>query len=440
MGVRWAAALTTVVTVLLACASPAHAEKTKVTITGDEYSVLGLGCSLREAVQTVNTDASFGGCARKGSGPDEIVLTGGLTYTRSRAGIEDLNATGDLDITGRTKIRVKGQGKATIDGNDLDRVIEIRPGARLDASRLIIRNGSLTSAQPLVVGAGILSQGKLGLKASLIEENEIPTNSGCPCGGGVGIVDGKAKLVKTTIRRNSVAVNLAGGLAFLGGDLTVQKSSISDNVANRGAGVYLGGSAEDSATFESSTISGNEALLDDSSDGGGMWIGGFGGAMLKATNLTISGNRANRNGGGIYQSMGSLKLNAATITDNLADSDVNGTGDGGGIYANNGVALRNSIVAGNLNLDETTADCGFQVPLFPHSLVGKETGCFSGGSPKATNKPKLRSLADNGGPTRTHALKPESPAVDKAHAGSAPHRDQRGVKRDAKPDIGAFER
>ena len=48
-------------------------------------------------------------------------------------------------------------------------------------------------------------------------------------------------------------------------------------------------------------------------------------------------------------------------------------------------------------------------------------------------------LASNGGPTKTVALKKGSPAIGKAGS-SPPKCDQRGVKRDAKPDIGAYER
>ena len=57
--------------------------------------------------------------------------------------------------------------------------------------------------------------------------------------------------------------------------------------------------------------------------------------------------------------------------------------------------------------------------------------------------PGIQRLADNGGPTKTIALRKHSKAID--HAGSdAPKLDQRGVRRrvkgDRKPDIGAFER
>jgi hypothetical protein len=54
----------------------------------------------------------------------------------------------------------------------------------------------------------------------------------------------------------------------------------------------------------------------------------------------------------------------------------------------------------------------------------------------------LAALADNGGPTQTHALLPGSPAIDAASDDCPPPAtDQRGVSRPqgAKCDIGAFE-
>ncbi len=53
----------------------------------------------------------------------------------------------------------------------------------------------------------------------------------------------------------------------------------------------------------------------------------------------------------------------------------------------------------------------------------------------------LGPLADNGGPTLTHALGAGSPAIDAADAGACPATDQRGVARPqgAGCDVGAFE-
>jgi Ca2+-binding RTX toxin-like protein len=48
-------------------------------------------------------------------------------------------------------------------------------------------------------------------------------------------------------------------------------------------------------------------------------------------------------------------------------------------------------------------------------------------------------LADNGGPTRTIAIRADGPAAGAADPASATATDQRGFARDAAPDLGAFE-
>jgi hypothetical protein len=57
---------------------------------------------------------------------------------------------------------------------------------------------------------------------------------------------------------------------------------------------------------------------------------------------------------------------------------------------------------------------------------------------------KLGKLADNGGPTKTVALQSGSRAINAADPSALPpevvRMDQRGVRRDNQPDIGAYER
>ena len=78
-----------------------------------------------------------------------------------------------------------------------------------------------------------------------------------------------------------------------------------------------------------------------------------------------------------------------------------------------------------------------------HNLASDSTCVLSATGDKSSVDPKLGPLADNGGPTKTHALLPGSPVFD---AGSPncpppPATDQRGVARPQGQvcDIGAFE-
>ena len=413
-------------------ASAAHAAEITVSTRLDEFGTNEEKCSLREAVQAANTNSNFGGCTRARSGVgDKILLSGGKTYERSLAGIDDSNAAGDLDIVGPTTIEVRGDGRATIDANDLDRVFDVSGG--LKASRVIVQNGTASSSP----GGGIRvsTTGNLVLRSSLVRLNEASF------GGGVES-EGVAELDRVDVVDNVAGVG--GGVAHGSGQLTVQRSTIDGNEATiSGGGVHL---SAGEASISSSTISGNEALGDDEGTNGGGGINaseGGGSGDWRLVNVTVSSNASYAQGGGIWVQDGSLTLNAVTVTANIGDSGGITAlfSAAGGIHNLDGlVRFKNSIVAGNMTDYPDQADCQGELVDVGTNLVGQLTGCpATSGTSLVRADPKLQPLADNGGPTETHALKATSAAVGRAGQ-SSPDRDQRGVKRDSKPDIGAFER
>jgi CSLREA domain-containing protein len=412
-------------------ASPAGAATIAVDTTSDQFGQ-GPRCSLREAVETANENQAFGGCRRKGRGAkDTVRLHGGRTYERTLAGIDDTNAIGDLDVEGKLRIGVAGQGRATIDAADLDRGIEVLDGARLTGARLVIANGLVTSGQPQSAGGGILNSGRLVLRSTTITGSEAPLGfTGCPCGGAIYGQGGAISLTDVSLIGNTAEDN-GGGIAQFEGRLKVVRSTIAGNTAGSSGGI--GGTVP--MTIAGSTISDNHAI-GPFGDGGGINVAE---GPAEIVNSTISGNDANRFGGGIESDDGAVRINAVTVTANTADADGNGNGGGGGIAEE--TAIRNSIVAGNTDLVAGTAtdDCAASQDSPHHNLVGIGTGCLETGSNRATADPLLKQLADNGGPTETHALRADSPAIDRA-ANDAPARDQRSRRRDAHPDIGAFER
>ena len=79
--------------------------------------------------------------ANASAGPDTITLPPGV-YTLSREGtLEDLAATGDLDITSDITIEGAGEGVTTIDGGEIDRVIDVIGDVRLSVRDATIRGG-----------------------------------------------------------------------------------------------------------------------------------------------------------------------------------------------------------------------------------------------------------------------------------------------------------
>jgi Right handed beta helix region len=251
-----------------------------------------------------------------------------------------------------------------------------------------------------------------------------------PAGGGAG-------------SQNSADINFGGGIAFLGGKLTVTQSTIALNRAGQGGGIGLSANDGDRVRIERTTIADNLALdtagVGASENGGGVYVTSDGDHDQRLKNVTITGNRAAANGAGIYLFAGTIKLNAVTVTANTADADEDGVGSGGGISGDNGILMRNSIVSGNLDLNTGNEDCGAGDSL-GRNLFGLGTGCQARPSDLTETDAMLKPLGDYGGPTQTHALLKGSPAIGEARRKTAPKRDQRGNKRDKHPDIGAYER
>lgn len=433
--------LTGTAAAVLGLAAAADAARIKVTTTADDFNNNAADCALREAVQSFNTDSDFGGCLRKGAvEPNTIRLTGGQTYTNTFDGIaENANQAGDLDISTPMAIEIKGSGKATIDGNLIDRAIAVLPGGSLTASKLVITRGSVKPDQPLndTSGGGIAVAGttKLDLRNSRLVDNSAPGNQNCACGGAIA-ASGRVTLQKVDVEGNSSG-SIGGAIAKTGtANLNARGLRVYDNeTAGFGGGFYLGGSGG-VVKIENATVAENNALGFTFGNGGGMHVAG---TAVRLTNVTFNRNEANVSGGGINTTGSAVRMNAVTVNDNVANVDANATGHGGGLAGTN-FKVRNSIVAGNFDFSATAPenDCNDSFAS-SHNLFGTGGGCFIGAQNATAADPRLKPLADNGGFSETQALEGGSRAIGLGGK-STPKRDQRGIKRDGDPDAGAYER
>ena len=248
----------------------------------------------------------------------------------------------------------------------------------------------------------------------------------------------------------------SGGGVFASGSVTLSNSTIANNTAistkydGVGGGVYAAGDL----TILNSTVSGNTAKADASYTYGGtvydgVGLGGGVGAVgaTSISNSTISGNSATIGGGVFAMSLASLQN--STVTLNVASADNSSyasMAEGGGVAVNSsaGTATINSaILFGNSGGGSYYgADLGgLSQVIGSNNLIGESSSPVPADT--LTDDPVLLPLADNGGPTLTHALGQGSPAID---AGSNPDglkTDQRGegYARVSGPaaDIGAFE-
>ncbi len=225
------------------------------------------------------------------------------------------------------------------------------------------------------------------------------------------------------VSSSHIAGNGYGGIDSLKSVLHVDQSTISDNV-------FLGGIRFNRGELlvRDSTIRNNRAF-----DGAGVWLfvqSGDPDALI--INSTISGNVAGDQGGGVYNSGGRVELRNSTITDNVANS-------GGGVFArrfssqiDSLTTLFSSIVAGNAGNDVQFSN-GFDNPFNSQgwNVVGRGNA-VDGQTFQMTDQvliidPRLAPLDDNGGQTETHALLVGSPAFNRGSNAFGLMFDQRGA-------------
>jgi len=151
---------------------------------------------------------------------------------------------------------------------------------------------------------------------------------------------------------------------------------------------------------------------------------------------TISGNISAGTGGGINNDNGTITINATTITNNSA------VGDGGGINnISNAVNLLSSIVAGNTSGAAGQDVAGANLASGGYNLIGQDdAGVFPAQATDLMGDAGLGPLADNGGPTQTHALLcGVSPAIDAGNPADTSAAQNGSAVEGGVRDIGAYE-
>ncbi len=268
-----------------------------------------------------------------------------------------------------------------------------------------------------------------------------------------------------TIAGNGKKIERTGGPGFRllainsSGDLTLQNTTVSGGVAAGAAPNDDGGGIANyhgQLRLEGCTVTGNSSV----STGGGVYSLTDGSDTLSVVNSTFTGNTASY-GGGVY----SVTRDSSTVS--FVNTTLNGNtaAYGGGVLSvtigSSTTSLHHSLIAGN-----TATGSGDEVllvnlggsflvddaNLFGHSgittaaaLPGVTAGASdilatsNGTTPTALADILDTTLANNGGPTFTHNLVTDSPAIDAAGACGVAT-DQRGFVRNVGDcDIGAVE-
>ncbi len=251
---------------------------------------------------------------------------------------------------------------------------------------------------------------------------------------------GRSRVVEVAANSSAVVAGLTltgggnvgaggGALVAAGTQLNLYDAIVDRNVAtNRGGGIQNGGSL---ALFHT-TVSRNRVV---NGSGGGLAAEANGNVAIFSS--TISGNTATSNGGGVVGA-GSLSIQSTTIASNNAAA-------GGGLYQESvpgaSTLLQNSIIGPNAG-----GSCGGSIAGVPRNLTNRNLAAdatcqFASAAEGTVGDPRLASLANNGGPTNTHALRAGSPAINNADPQTCPTgtTDQRYATTVGTCDIGSFE-
>lgn len=377
--------------------------------------------------------------------------------------------SGRIDVNRDLLIQGPGPDLLAIDGTHTDRVFNQNGNFQLalyglkiqhgysntfgggcvySKGPLLLNNTFITSCQVLdfggsgnYLGGAVLANSTLVMIDSTLTNNQIYSSLGNVFGGGA-FVDGDMVLDHSTITHNSLS-NASGGITEsggldIGGKLTMMYSTISDNATSglaNSPGSIGGARVLGGAQISNSTISGNHA------DGGigGLMIYGSAASPNLIANSTISGNTAVAIGGAYAR--GQTAIVSSTIAFNAETAFANG----GGLRLAYTVAdIESSIIASNTSTG-ATQNIGL-------GISGAVSGAndLIGASPLVTlppgtitSDPQLLPLANNGGPTQTCELNPNSPAIDAGNNSGGSVTDQRGTGFPrivgSAPDIGAVE-
>ncbi len=355
---------------------------------------------------------------------------------------------------------INGAGQVTISGGSSSEIIATLLGVPLNLTQLSLINGMANAGgYSGGYGGAVTARGPLSVNQCVFTNNQAEFGGGSVYYEGPGFT---LSITGTTFQENSAGdgYTTGGAIYLTSGTAMINQSMFTNNTAGYGGALVN----YDGMTVDQCAFSGNTAIVTSASNGGGGAIynsgtllnvrastfsgnqaGTDGGGAIVSyytpttiVNSTFSGNSSTGSGGAIYAYGGSLATRDNTIVLNRADTEGGGSALGGGIAVVSGadVLLFNTIVAGNTvgAPGSTTANDvdGTANSTSANNLIGDTAtsgGLMNGtqGNIVGVNGSGTRpigsiintTLADNGGPTFTHALASNSPALTAGNTAQA---------------------
>ena len=388
-----------------------------ITITGPGTNLLTISGSNQVRVFSMNsgtTNTLSGLTIADGmaQGPFDLgTLQQHFTYA---SGISNAGSLKLLDCAVLSCVTVYDYGGAIYNAGDME----------MEAS-IIANSTSGSYVKDTGGGGGIYNSGTLRMRNCRV--------SGCWASVAGGILNASSLTMNESVVEScGTGIEGDGGGILNGGIAAFCGCTVSNCSAFWGGGIESYGNL----AITNSTIAENRA---GDTQGGGLMVWGTNWLV----NCTITGNSSWLYGGGICQGLNELSSTVyadhCTIVSNVVWATWE-AGKGSGVANPFGVfECQNGIIAGNAPNDFfgllTSEGCNLLENTNGCTITGDQTGNIYGVDPL------LGPLQDNGGPTLTHALLPDSPAIDAGSSGDPLAFDQRGIPRPqgAGTDIGAFE-
>ena len=453
---------------------------------GDCTNSSNTDCSLRDAV-----------AAATASGGDDIVDLPAGNYVLSLGQITSNN--GKLTINGG------GSGTTVIDGNNASRIFDTgwttagmefndvtltqgNAGAAADGGCVIMRNqpiivtnsvfsnctarrgGAIFSDQPITVtisgstfsgnaanntgtntGGGAVEAKGITVTNSTFTSN---TATGASARGGALYSPTTLSITGSTFTSNQITTSGHGGAVFALSNISINTSTFTTNstASGQGGAAYMNGGTASitDSYFKSNSSTGDggavSSIVDITVDGSTFETNnssaGLGGALTRygnvtVTNSTFSGNTSN-SGGGAIRGGTTTTIKYSTFYNNSTNA-----ANGGGAVLADTLTTVGSIYTANTS-NAVGDHCGWSAKTSTGYNVDHNGYCgFTPTTGDVTTDPLLQALADNGGPTKTHAVT-SGPAVDGGPASCTAATGDVDQRNETRPqgsncDIGAYE-
>lgn len=313
----------------------------------------GAGLSLREAIGLANAN---GGAPGSGEGDGDTIAFDPFVFLLSTPQIElgsELVISDDLTIDGSIPLgRSTPLGQALLDGGSATRLIRIETAGAPGSGAVALENLQLIGGAHAERGGAILIEA--GSEVSLAQLSVA--NCSAADGGAVFNDGGSLSDLGSVFEDNAATGESGSGGAIFnntGGSLALTGTSFSGNRANRAGGAIedqSGGSEGFDLVLENVDFTANNAGVAPASaapgNGGAIHISGSGSASI--TGGSAEANLAASEGGGFWNSSGTMTIDGTSLDDNIAHGSA--ADNGGGALFNNGgtMTVLNSTLRGNL--------------------------------------------------------------------------------------------